>query len=91
MCGQAPLAIDNFMKVVRCRDVSRFHSYLVRADASNKRGLILPANALACVLVFELDHRLTLLEPFQIGHKGKFARCPGFSMVACSNVDAGKA
>jgi hypothetical protein len=25
------------------------------------------------LVVFELDHRLTLLEPFKIAHKGKFA------------------
>ena len=28
MRGASPLAVDNFMKVVRCRDISRFHSYL---------------------------------------------------------------
>src|SRR6476659_205042 len=31
MRGTGPLAVDHFMKVVGCRDISRFHSYLVRA------------------------------------------------------------
>src|SRR5216683_32770 len=29
--GTGPLAVDNFVKVVGCRNISRFHSYLVRA------------------------------------------------------------
>jgi hypothetical protein len=29
-------------------------------------------------VVFELDHRLILLEPFQSRHKGNFARSPAF-------------
>ena len=45
VCGAGPLAIDHFVKVVRRRDVSRFHSYLIRAKTIRKRGLILPANA----------------------------------------------
>jgi hypothetical protein len=39
VCGTGPLAIDHFVKVVRGRNVSRFHSYLVRADALLSRGL----------------------------------------------------
>jgi hypothetical protein len=32
--GAGPLAIDHFMKVVGCRNISRFHSILVRADTT---------------------------------------------------------
>ncbi len=37
--GAGPLAVDHFVKVVWRRDISRFHSYLVRA-INEKRGLI---------------------------------------------------
>src|SRR5882724_3416294 len=30
MRGTGPLAVDHFVKVAGCRDISRFHSYLVR-------------------------------------------------------------
>ena len=30
--GAGPLAVDHFMEVVRRRDISRFHSYLIRAQ-----------------------------------------------------------
>src|SRR5205085_9440004 len=33
--GAGPLAIDHFVKVVRRRDISRFHSYLVRVSNEN--------------------------------------------------------
>src|SRR5258707_762548 len=33
--GAGPLAIDHFVKVVWRRDISRFHSYLVRASNQN--------------------------------------------------------
>src|SRR5439155_8077126 len=36
MCGTGPLAIDHFVKVVGCRDISRFHSYLVRAVTTGR-------------------------------------------------------
>ena len=79
--GAGPLAIDHFVKVVWRRDISRFHSYLVRAS-HGERGLILPANAQSSVLVvFELDHRVILLEPFQTRHKGNFARSPAFNCM----------
>src|SRR4051812_13983940 len=29
--GTGPLAVDHFVKVIGCRNISRFHSYLVRA------------------------------------------------------------
>jgi hypothetical protein len=32
-------------------------------------------------VVFELDHRLILLEPFQTRHKGNFARSPAFNCM----------
>ena len=79
VCGAGPLAIDHFVKVVRRRDVSRFHSSLVRADASDKRGLIFACERLACVLlVFELDHRLILLEPFKSAAQRQFCAIPSF-------------
>src|SRR6476659_7500206 len=31
------------------------------------------------LVVFELDHRVVLLEPFNTPHKGKFARSPAFN------------
>src|ERR1700710_771453 len=34
MRGAGPLAIDNFVKVIGCRNISRFHSYLVRAGVT---------------------------------------------------------
>jgi hypothetical protein len=34
MRGAGPLAVDNFVKVIGCRNISRFHSYLVRADGT---------------------------------------------------------
>src|ERR1700686_7826 len=36
MRGTGPLAVDNFVKVVGCRNISRFHSYLVRAIARSR-------------------------------------------------------
>jgi hypothetical protein len=49
-----------------------------------KRGLIFACERLnSALVVFELDHRLILLEPFQTRHKGKFARSAAFNcMVA---------
>src|ERR1700686_323049 len=62
MRGTGPLAVDHFVKVVGCRDISRFHSYLVRAVARGRAALLFPSNAQAGVLVvFELDHRVILL------------------------------
>src|SRR5882724_2032308 len=37
VCRAGPLAIDNFVKVVWRRDISRFHSYLVRAKNETAR------------------------------------------------------
>src|SRR3954447_24831124 len=34
MRGASPLAVDHFVKVIRCRNISRFHSYLVRAGVT---------------------------------------------------------
>src|SRR3954467_11339221 len=34
MRGAGPLAVDHFVKVIGCRNISRFHSYLVRADVT---------------------------------------------------------
>jgi hypothetical protein len=44
-----------------------------------ERGLIFADERLASVLVvFELDHRLILLEPFKTLHKGNFVSSPAF-------------
>src|SRR5262249_49769168 len=40
-----PLAIDHFVKVVGGRNISRFHSYLTRADAQPCAALFSLANA----------------------------------------------
>src|SRR6202171_6776748 len=40
MRGTGPLAVDHFMKVVRRRNISRFHSYLVRAKSKNCAALL---------------------------------------------------
>src|SRR5947209_2975915 len=45
MRGAGPLAIDNLVKVIGCRNISRFHSYLVRVDVTVTRPLMFPANA----------------------------------------------
>jgi hypothetical protein len=61
------------MKVVGCRDISRFHSYLVRAEMKSSAALLFACERSAGVLVvFELDHRVILLEPFKMMHKGIF-------------------
>ena len=54
--GTGPLAVDNFMKVVGCRDISRFHSYLVRAISRKARPLTLVVNAHHGVLVVRLPY-----------------------------------
>src|ERR1700722_11304893 len=51
VCGTGPLAIDYFMKVVGCRDIGRFHSYLVR-DKFEYRAALLSANAQVASLWF---------------------------------------
>ena len=68
MRGTGPLAVDHFVKVVGCRDISRFHSYLVRADNMNAaRPLTFLANAHDGVLVVCLNIiGLILLEPFKM-------------------------
>ena len=38
--GTGPLAIDHFVKVVRRRDIGRFHSYLVRAKTRDRAALL---------------------------------------------------
>jgi hypothetical protein len=46
-----------------------------------QRGLILPAERLRSVLVvFELDHRLILLEPFQKLHTSQFCAIASFQL-----------
>jgi hypothetical protein len=83
VCRAGPLAIDNFVKVVWRRNISRFHSYLVHAISRKARPYFASERLNSVLVVFELDHRLILLEPFQARHKGKFARSPAFNcMVA---------
>jgi hypothetical protein len=68
------------MKVVGCRDISRFHSYLVPRHQQDRRGLTFACERSGGVLVvFELDHRVILLEPFKMMHKGNFARSSVFT------------
>jgi hypothetical protein len=51
------------------------------AQFQGKRGLIFACERSTGVLVvFELDHRFILLEPFQT-YKGKFARLPYFNRM----------
>ena len=76
--GTGPLAIDHFVKVVGRRDISRFHSYLVRAISRKARPYFACERLASVLVVFELDHRLILLEPFQSLHKGKFVSSPAF-------------
>src|SRR6267142_6455601 len=45
MRGTGPLAVDHFVKVVGCRNISRFHSYLVRTYREVARPLTSVANA----------------------------------------------
>src|SRR6185295_12232791 len=57
-------------------------SFLPCPRQLGERGLILPCERLTSVLVvFELDHRVILLEPFQTRHKGNFARSPAFNCM----------
>ena len=73
--GTGPLAIDYFVKVVGGRDIGRFHSYPVRTGPRTPGGLFELRERLRRVqMVFELDHRVILLEPFRTVHKGKFVR-----------------
>ena len=81
VCGAGPLAIDHFVKVVWRRDISRFHSYLVRASLGEARPYFACERLTSVLVVFELDHRLILLEPFQTRHKGNFARSPAFNCM----------
>jgi hypothetical protein len=49
------------------------------APFQGQRGLVLAFERLRRVLlVSELDHRLTLLEPFKRAHKGKFVSLTAF-------------
>ena len=82
--GAGPLAIDHFVKVVWRRDISRFHSYLVRAISRKARPYFACERLTSVLVVFELDHRLILLEPFQTRHKGKFARSPAFNCMGAA-------
>ena len=49
--GTGPLAVDDFMEVIGCRDISRFHSYLARATTRNRAALSSVVNAHRGVLV----------------------------------------
>src|SRR5579863_1518682 len=81
MCGAGPLAVDHFMEIVGRRDISRFHSYLIPApNFQTRAALSLPANALrrGVLVVFEWYHRLKVLKPINMIHKGNFARSSAF-------------
>jgi hypothetical protein len=72
------LAIDHLVEVVGGRNISRFHSYLVRASTRRTASSFNRERLTGALVVFELDHRLTLLEPFKIVHKGKFVSSTAF-------------
>jgi hypothetical protein len=42
------------------------------------------------LVVFELDHRVILLEPFKTLHKGNFARSSAFALLLCVGVNQGE-
>ena len=80
MRGTGPLAVDNFVKVIGRRNISRFHSYHVRARAKNDAALRFVCERSDSVLVvIAWDHRDILLEPFNMIHKGNFPRSPAFT------------
>jgi hypothetical protein len=66
------------MEVVGRRDISRFHSYHVRAELELRSLVFSVGRSTGVLMVFEWDHRLILLEPFQMMHKGNFARSAVF-------------
>jgi hypothetical protein len=76
MRGTGPLAVDHFMKVVGRRNISRFHSYHIRAKSRNDAALLSCERSGGVLVVFELDHRVTLLETFDMMHKGIFGYSP---------------
>ena len=78
--GAGPLAIDHFVKVVRRRDISRFHSYLVRAISRKARPYFACERSIGVLVVFELDHRLILLEPFQTLAQRQFCAISSFQL-----------
>jgi hypothetical protein len=51
---------------------------LFRAEYPDARPFPVLERWSGAVVVFELHHRLTLLEPFKITHKGKIARSNSF-------------
>jgi hypothetical protein len=61
VCGTGPLAIDNFMKVVGCRYISRFHSYLRPHSEENPRGLLALLRTLVTALFLFASHNMGLL------------------------------
>src|SRR6185437_11378512 len=80
MCGTGPLAVDNFVEVIGRRNISRFHSYHVRARAKKDAALRFVCERSDSVLVvIEWDHRDIVLEPFNTFHKGNFPRSPAFT------------
>jgi hypothetical protein len=87
--GAGPLAVDHFMKVVRRRDISRFHSYLIRApNFVLPRGLILLANAriVAFFPVLKWHHQLSALKPNHADLQSQF--CLIFSFLAVATCNA---
>src|SRR6185312_205244 len=75
MCRAGPLAIDYLVEVVGGRNISRSHSYLLMSAQARRtaRPFLIENAEPAFLVVSELDHRLTLLEPFNLMHKAKFA------------------
>jgi hypothetical protein len=73
------------MEVVGRRDISRFHSYLIRAKAtSEQRGLILYANAQIAAFFSVLEmasSAFRIKAPFKLISKANFARSSAFAIV----------
>jgi hypothetical protein len=78
------------VKVVRRRDISRFHSYLVRVINETARPYFACERLSSVLVVFELDHRLILLEPFKTLHKGNFARSPAFNCMTALTLTSSR-
>jgi hypothetical protein len=86
VCGTGPLAIDNFMKVIGCRDISRFHSYLRPHGEENPRGLLVLLRTLITALFWFASHNMGLLNR-GIQYDRRWAEKPflpsGHSLLVC--------
>ena len=86
VCRAGPLAIDHFVKVVWRRNISRFHSYLVHAISRKARPYFACERLTSVLVVFELDHRLILLEPFQTAAQRQICAISSFQLHGCLDL-----